>query len=237
MTGTTATRRPAAAEGIPVLPASNPRCATAYLLMQMREWENPLKSTDPLGLTASDNSASPFQVGQNMNGASFTAGAVGIGPITGYPETGSTAWRSYNDTTFTDSANAYNQKYGLTEGSQGYVDPKTLKAWAMVESGGTQSAFQTDPLQVNNAGDWDPKKSSVAGLSQGQEMTPATSSAAALEWRRYKGYVHDAAGNETSWRGDSEAFRRYNGNTSPAPDGSNREFRDWYAERVLNLAE
>jgi len=50
MTGTTATRRPAAAEGIPVLPASNPRCATAYLLTELRKWEKPYNLTDPTGL-------------------------------------------------------------------------------------------------------------------------------------------------------------------------------------------
>ena len=113
-----------------------------------------------------------------------------------------------------------------------------LKAWAMVESGGSPDAFATDPLQVNNPGDWDDRKTDIAGLTQNQEMTPETSAEAALEWRRYKGYIHDETGAETEGRGDFQAFRRYNGNTNPPPSSATTErteHRDYYADLVLEL--
>lgn len=116
--------------------------------------------------------------------------------IEGYPETGNNSWRADNDQAFIDACNNYNEKYGLSEGDDGYVSPKMLKAWAMVESGGPPDAFATDPLQVNNPGDWDDRKTDIAGLTQNQEMTPETSAEAALEWRRYKGYIHDETGTE-----------------------------------------
>jgi hypothetical protein len=113
-----------------------------------------------------------------------------------------------------------------------------LKDQAMVESGGSQNAFAANPLQVNNPGDWDDRKEDVAGLSQNQEMTPATSAAAALEWRRYKGYIHDANGAETTWRGDWEANKRYNGNNNPPPQGSTRATHsEWYADRIEELSQ
>lgn len=95
-----------------------------------------------------------------------------------------------------------------------------------------------DPLQVNNPGDWDDRKTDIAGLTQNQEMTPETSVEAALEWRRYKGYIHDETGAETEWRGDFQAFRRYNGNTNPPSSSATTErteHRDYYADLVLEL--
>jgi len=114
-----------------------------------------------------------------------------------------------------------------------------LKAQAMVESGGEKDkqSFLTDPLQVNNPGDWDPQKETICGLTKNQEMTPEQSAMAALEWRRYKGYIHDEEGREVKWRGNWETNRRYNGNTSPAPDGTNRQHRDWYADRIEELSK
>lgn len=84
--------------------------------------------------------------------------SASIGAIEGYPETGNNSWRADNDQAFIDACNNYNEKYGLSEGDDGYVSPKMLKAWAMVESGGSPDAFATDPLQVNNPGDWDDRK-------------------------------------------------------------------------------
>jgi len=81
------------------------------------------------------------------------------------------------------------------------------------------------------------RKIDVAGLERDQVMSPAISAAAALEWRRYKGYIHDESGAETTWRGDWEANRRYNGNTGPAPNGTGRsQHRDYYADRVRELS-
>jgi hypothetical protein len=179
--------------------------------------DNPLKYTDPDGRT-------------DTNGL--------IGEISGYPESGSNAWRGANDQVFTDAVNEYNEKYDLSEGQDAYVTPKMLKAQAMVESGGDRSAFETDPLQVNNPDDWDDAKIDVAGLSPDQTMTPEISASAALEWRRYKGYTHDNRGVETTWRGDWEANRRYNGNNRPSPGGSGRATHsEWYADRVEALSQ
>jgi RHS repeat-associated protein len=164
-------------------------------------------------------------------------GRADIGEIAGYSETGVNSWRKGNDEVFNIAANAYNQKYELNEGAAGYVSPKMLKAQAMIESGGSQIAFTTDPLQVNNPGDWDNRKADIARLQKDQTMTPEASAAAALEWRRYKGYIHDESGAETTWRGDWQANRRYNGNTNPAPDNSGRQHRDWYADRVQILSQ
>ena len=162
-----------------------------------------------------------------------------IGEINGYPETGSTSWRKNNDKTFVDACKNYNEYHSLSEGNDGYVSPRMLKAQAMVESGGEndKEAFLSDPLQVNNPLDWVDKKKSVCGLTKNQKMTPEISAKAALEWRRYKGYIHDEKGNESEWRGDWQANKRYNGNKDPAPDGSGKEHREWYADRIKELSE
>lgn len=194
-----------------------------------------------------DNDSEPqeysnwFHIGRDMSEETNFIGAeeASIGEIDGYPESGNNSWRAANDQVFIDACNNYNEKYGLSEGDDGYVSPKMLKAWAMVESGGTRDAFETDPLQVNNPGDWDDRKTDIAGLTQNQEMTPQISAEAALEWRRYKGYIHDETGAETEWRGDFQAFRRYNGNTNPPPASAETErtqHRDYYADRVLELS-
>ena len=132
-----------------------------------------------------------FHVGQDLSSEANFIGVeksnTSIGAIEGYPETGSNSWRADNDQTFIDACTNYNEKYGLSDGDDGYITPKMLKAWAMVESGGSPDAFLTDPLQVNNPGDWDDRKTDIAGLTQNQEMTPEASAEAALEWRRYKG--------------------------------------------------
>lgn len=66
-------------------------------------------------------------------------------------------------------------------------------------------------------------------------MTPATSASAALVWMNYKGHVHNAAGAQVSYRGVSQALRRYNGNTRVYPKHPGVQHRDWYANQVLSL--
>lgn len=88
---------------------------------------------------------------------------------------------------------------------------------------------------MNKLGDWDDKKASLCGLTYGQQMDPATSAAAALEWWRYKAYWHDDDGNETSYKGDWAAFRDYNGRTSRNRKHPAMEHRVWYANEVLRL--
>lgn len=143
--------------------------------------------------------------------APYTDGG-GLGQVPGYPEGGRNSWRASNDGTFSDAAEQHNSEGDLQPGDDGYIDAKTLKAWAMIESGGKKSAFLSDPFQVNVPGDWDPRKATLLGLSRVQKMTPAISAAAAIKWWVYKGYVHDKRGVQVRWLGDTRAFERYNAN-------------------------
>ncbi len=168
--------------------------------------------------------------------AEQAARKAGLGAVPGHDETGSNSWRASNDQVFTDAANAYNKKYGYSVGDSGYVKARMIKAWAMVESGGHKAEFFSDPLQVNNEGDWVTKKGSLLGLTEGGEMTPSTSVSAALGWFRHKGYIHDISGAETSFEGHWKALRDYNGNSKTTyRQTGGMEMRNWYADRVLTL--
>lgn len=106
----------------------------------------------------------------------------------------------------------------------------------MRESGGSPEAFKTDPFQVNKPGDW-PKgtdeKSRIAGLSQGQAMTPQTSAEAALKWLHYKGrIVPDHPMRLGPYLGHYEALRNYN--ALPSSDGAKNGSE--YANDVVNRA-
>ena len=184
-----------------------------------------------------------------MTGGDFTDGAMAaamqrmlndeeakraIGPISGYPETGKDSWRASDDAAFIKAAASYDAEYGLKSGDALYVTPKLLKAWAMVESGGSESEFLSDPLQVNKAGDWVAEKTVIAGLVEGQQMTPFTSAQAALKWLYYKGTIHNVSGDVIGYRSLSEALFRYNGNMSYFPDPS-MPHAQWYANRILSL--
>jgi len=87
-----------------------------------------------------------------------------------------------NDALIIQAVDIFNDAHGYSSGDSGYLTPELVKAWMMEESGSisTKSAFLRDPLQVNNAGDWDPKKSILLGLTEGQSMDRKTSVNAAL---------------------------------------------------------
>ncbi len=155
-----------------------------------------------------------------------------MGPIPGYPEDGSHAWRKANDQTFLAAANRYNRANGLKPGNPGYWTGLRLKAQAMVESGGSPAAFAADPLQVNKPRDNADDKMRLLGLTLGQAMTPEISADAALKWLQRKGWPHDATGHSDGWIGDDQALRGYNGGKY-LTDGV--EHRDWYARQVLEL--
>jgi len=104
----------------------------------------------------------------------------------------------------------------------------------MQESGGSPNAFKTDPFQVNNAGDWpkDNMKAKVAGLSQGQAMTPEASADAALKWLHYKGRIDPDNPNRLGpYLGHYEALKKYN-----AKDLNGLLWGVDYANAVLNNA-
>ena len=168
------------------------------------------------------------QIGREMGTAQSS-----LRPIPGYSEAGASSWRASNDRAFVDAANRFNSQHGLKSSDPKYIDPLLLKAWAMVESGGTKSAFLRDPLQVNNPGDWKAPKPQVTGLAKGQPMTPAISVEAALKWLEFRGYIRDKQGRAGTWIGIERAIQRYNARTDPHPSGV--PFRVWYARQILTL--
>jgi RHS repeat-associated protein len=162
---------------------------------------------------------------------------AGIGPISGYSETGVNSWRASNDAVFTAGANEYDALNYLSPGDSLYVSQKQLKAQAMIESGGTRAAFESDPLQVNNRGDFTADKAQVTGLKLGQAMTPIISVEASLQWLQHKAEIHDANGNVTGYRSMHDALRNYNGNTRVYPNQGGLQHRDWYANHVISLSQ
>ena len=154
-------------------------------------------------------------------------------PIATYSETGSGHWRAANDRVFIEATKGFNRQRGLKPGDPKYVDPLLVKAWAMVESGGSKSAFLRDPLQVNNPGDYKKPKPQITGLAKDQRMTPRTSIEAALKWLEFRGYYRDDAGNPGPWIGFEEALQRYNGRSDLYPAGVPHKI--WYARQVMKL--
>lgn len=146
------------------------------------------------------------------------------------PETGKDAWRKANSAIFAQTAQQFNAANNLEPGDPRYIDPQMMKAWAMVESGGSKAAFLSDPFQVNNRLDWDAK--SLIGLTKGQVPTPALSASAAVQWLDMKDHrtfnVTDNSGRHKVKRylGMREALVNYNG--SP--------HKESYASRILHLA-
>jgi hypothetical protein len=157
-----------------------------------------------------------------------------IGPVRGYPEDGKHAWRAANDDAIVEAAKKYNSDNQRFPGDSDYMTPKLMKAWMMRESGGTPEAFQRDPFQVNNGADWDDAKRRIAGLSEGQAMTPQTSAEAALRWLQYKGRINPDHPNRLGpYQGHYEALRNYNA-ASGSIDGIPKKSE--YANDVMNRA-
>jgi RHS repeat-associated protein len=109
----------------------------------------------------------------------------------------------------------------FTENSQTpKLDVNLVKSMIMEESkmgtakGGMGTA-KTDPMQVNNNGDWSKDKTSV-GLTKGQSMNAEISINAGVRMLVLKGMKSDASGNYTTWRGDRNAVQKYNGGGNPS---------------------
>lgn len=157
-----------------------------------------------------------------------------VGPVPGYPETGKNSWRAGLDDQITTSADQFNTDNGYKPGDPLYMTPQTLKSWIMQESGGSQKAFQSDPLQANNSGDWDNAKANV-GLTRGQQMTPEASINGGLDWFRLKAnhLANQSPSGEVSM---SDALKAYNGNTKTDPNGlpHNQNYANAILSRVGN---
>jgi hypothetical protein len=161
-----------------------------------------------------------------------------VAAMPGFPESGRNSWRSSNDLGFIAAADFYNKKYGLKPGDQGFRTPEFLKAWAMRESGGegNEREFRTDPFQMNNAGDWTRHKQKIAGIRQGQVMTPAASAYGALEWLRDKAIVQDGRQNIVEILSDEEALQEYNTVKRVTRQSGGLPHKVWYAKSILEMA-
>jgi hypothetical protein len=167
-----------------------------------------------------------------------------IGPIDGYPEDGKNAWRASNDAVIVAAVNRHNAERNLFPGDAEFMTPQLMKSWMMEESGSSadRAAFERDPFQINNAGDWKrtgADKVRILGLRQDQVMTPETSAEAALKWLAHRGRLHRDENNEVR-RGPFwthyEALRNYNANRDYGNrDKSNPSNRhdNRYAGRIL----
>lgn len=165
-----------------------------------------------------------------------------IGPIDGYPEDGNNAWRASNDAAIVAAVNRFNAERNLYPGDAEFMTPKLVKSWMMEESGGHRAEFERAPLQVNKPRDWAPEKERIAGLRQGQVMTPETSADAALKWLAHKARTHRDENNK-AYRGPYwtpyESLRNCNANTKyEGRDETNPSNRhdNRYAGRILGRA-
>jgi RHS repeat-associated protein len=237
----------AKAEPVPYAKLENPQTLNLYQYVG----NNPLTGIDPSGhmcvmhmnynehgdqdggTMSCDTPAesSCFQSGANCNKAR-------IRPVPGYSENGNNLWRTANDALIIQAVDVFNDAHGYSSGDSGYLTPELVKAWMMEESGGTQSAFLRDPMQVNNPGDWTDLKTEM-GLAKGESMTRGISIAAALGWLEYKGtpgrmdkfgeYIYTG-----SYRGDRNALTNYNGNTRIYPQDGGVQKRYVYSDQILS---
>jgi len=105
MTGATTARRPTAAEGIPLPSAETTLSAAAYLLMQLRKWENPINSTDPFGLEDVGATTPTLSMSQYINWQSAMSPSIVVGkPL----ETGIVPYKyAQTDSKYVDKAQTY----------------------------------------------------------------------------------------------------------------------------------
>jgi RHS repeat-associated protein len=104
---------------------------------------------------------------------------------------------------------AYNAQYNNSAGSAEYLDPDLVRAMMMQESGNNLAAYYSDPMQVNNPGDWVPEKADY-GLPKNACTAPDTNISAGINWLGYKAYRYDANGDATTFLGWPSAVTRYN---------------------------
>lgn len=119
--------------------------------------------------------------------------------------------RNGNDALIADLVARFNAEKGWSPGDPNYLDPNLVKAWALTESGSDADKDiydHGDMMQMNNPGDWSPDKTRIAGITQGQQLTPAESLDAALKFAYWKGSIHDAQGHG-NFQGWPRAIDRY----------------------------
>lgn len=130
-------------------------------------------------------------------------------------------WHQANDALIAKVTQEFNDKKGWTPESPDYLDPNTVKAWALQESGGHEDVFTGgDMMQVNNPGDWVAFKEKF-GMKQREKMTPESSLRAALEWAYYKGEI------TRTKRADSNPEWHDTQRGTVALQGYESQFTDW----------
>lgn len=119
------------------------------------------------------------------------------------------------DPTINSDVDKYNMARGLSSGNAEYLDATLVEAMVTVESGYNASAYKSDPMQVNNPGDWVPEKGSVAGLTKGIAPGQSLGIQAGIAWLTYKAYSRSAWNAPLTFRGWNSAVTRYNGGGDP----------------------
>ena len=109
---------------------------------------------------------------------------------------------------------AYNFGRGLGAPAAEALPSDLVMAMVAVESAHNASAYASDPMQVNNSGDWAPRKAHY-GLTQGVAPGQYLGILAGIQWLSYKAYRDDSTGARASFRGWDEAVTRYNGGGDP----------------------
>jgi len=109
---------------------------------------------------------------------------------------------------------AYNFGRGFGAPPAEAIPADLIQAMVAVESGHNASVYASDPMQVNNPGDWDPRKAQY-GLTQGVAPGQYLGIMAGIQWLIYKSYRYDSTGAAVSFRGWDEAVTRYNGGGDP----------------------
>jgi len=194
---------------------------------------DPISSTDPSGLLTI-----PFQNCDNNISGSSTSNSAGeivltqtpcvnfyvtipdIGPNVAQPFSSPVygqnpcGRRSSLDPAINREVAKYNDSKGFKVGNPEYLDPTLIQAMVAVESGNNAVAYQNDPMQVNNTGDWVSKKADV-GLTRGVAPGQTLGIQAGISWLIYKAYHRSVWNGPLIFGGWDAAVYRYNGGGDP----------------------
>jgi RHS repeat-associated protein len=153
--------------------------------------------------------------GGGSRSGSWFFGDGGVGGAGGAPQNPCPRQSSL-DPTIQSDVDKYNADKGFSSGSAESLDATLVEAMVAVESGSDTSAYKSDPMQVNNAGDWVPEKGSVAGLTKGVAPGQSLGIQAGIAWLTYKAYSRSAWNAPLTFRGWDSAVTRYNGGGDPS---------------------
>jgi len=175
------------------------------------------KSSDEAGSGGAQKTAegpaqgSPTQSGQPQSECGIPTGCGATHGSNGFPNSA--------DKYITPDVDKFNKDHGYAAGSEGHLDPKTVKAVIMVESGHDLYAYLTGPMQVNKNGDWPADNSKAAyGLTKGMPPGQDLGIKAGIGWLASKHEIHDSTGSIIGFRSWDAAIHNYNGGGDPDYD-------------------